>query len=109
MALPELQNRKPGMMVLISLAIAVAFVYSIAALWIDPTGVFFWEMALLIDVMLLGHWLEMHSVRRASNALTELARLLPDEAEQIDANGTVTVCAVDSSPKQFARLRRIAI
>jgi cation transport ATPase len=56
MAGPELRAAKSGMMTLISLAIIVAFVYSVAALWIDPAGGFFWEMALLIDVMLLGHW-----------------------------------------------------
>jgi Cu2+-exporting ATPase len=76
------------MMTLISLAITVAFVYSIAALWIDPTGGFFWEMALLIDVMLLGHWLEMRSVRQASGALNELAKLMPDTAERLRADGS---------------------
>jgi Cu2+-exporting ATPase len=89
MALPEVQGRQPGMMTLISLAITVALLYSIAALWIDPAGGFFWEMALLIDVMLLGHWLEMRSVRQASGALNELAQLLPDEAERIGAGGSV--------------------
>jgi Cu2+-exporting ATPase len=88
MAGPELQARKPGMMTLISLAIIVAFVYSIAALWIDPAGGFFWEMALLIDVMLLGHWLEMRSVRQASGALNELAKLMPDTAERLGPDGS---------------------
>jgi P-type Cu2+ transporter len=55
MAVPEIRSRKPGMMTLISLAITVAFVYRVAAIWIDPHGGFFWEMVLLIDVMLLGH------------------------------------------------------
>ncbi len=87
MAGPELRTRQPGMMTLISLAILVAFVYSLAALWIDPMGGFFWEMALLIDVMLLGHWLEMRSVRQASGALDELAKLMPDEAERIGDDG----------------------
>jgi P-type Cu2+ transporter len=89
MAVPELRTRQPGMMTLISLAITVAFVYSIASLWIDPTGGFFWEMALLIDVMLLGHWLEMRSVRQASGALGELAKLMPDEAERLRPDGSV--------------------
>jgi P-type Cu2+ transporter len=88
MAVPELRTRQPGMMTLISLAITVAFLYSIASLWIDPTGGFFWEMALLIDVMLLGHWLEMRSVRQASGALGELAKLMPDEAERVQADGS---------------------
>ncbi|MCE7980317.1 MAG: heavy metal translocating P-type ATPase [Caldilinea sp. CFX5] len=89
MAIPELRNRQPGMMTLISLAITVAFVYSIATLWIDPMAGFFWEMALLIDVMLLGHWLEMRSVRQASGALNELAKLMPDEAERVHPDGSI--------------------
>ena len=87
MAAPELRSRRPGMMTLISLAITVAFLYSIAALRINPQGGFFWEMALLIDVMLLGHWLEMRSVRQASGALSELAKLMPDTAERIWPDG----------------------
>ena len=94
MALPEIRNRTPGMMVLISLAISVAFVYSLVMLFIDPTSGFFWEMALLIDVMLLGHWLEMRSVRQASGALDQLAKLLPDTAERIDHDGNVNTVAV---------------
>ena len=89
MARPEIANRKPGMMLLISLAITVAFVYSLAMVFVDPHSGFFWEMALLIDVMLLGHWLEMRSVRQASGALNELARLMPDTADRIAADGTV--------------------
>lgn len=93
MAQPEIRTRQPGMMTLISLAITVAFIYSLATLWIDPMGGFFWEMALLIDVMLLGHWLEMRSVRQASGALNELAKLMPDEAERIEADGQVVQVA----------------
>jgi Cu2+-exporting ATPase len=77
------------MMVLISLAITVAFVYSLAALVIDPEGGFFWELVTLIDVMLLGHWLEMRSVRQASGALDELAKLMPDTAERVQDDGSV--------------------
>jgi Cu2+-exporting ATPase len=87
MAVPEIRNRKPGMMTLISLAISVAFVYSLFALFISPGSGFFWEMATLIVVMLLGHWLEMRSVRQASGALNELARLMPDTAERLVTNG----------------------
>ncbi len=94
MAIPEIRNRKPGMMLLISLAISVAFVYSLVMLFIDPASGFFWEMALLIDVMLLGHWLEMRSVRQASGALDQLARLLPDTAERIGDDGNVEIVAV---------------
>jgi Cu2+-exporting ATPase len=87
MAVPEVRNRKPGMMLLISLAISVAFLYSLFAVFYSPGSGFFWEMATLIDVMLLGHWLEMRSVRQASGALNELAKLMPDTAERIKQNG----------------------
>ncbi|GAB4530029.1 MAG: heavy metal translocating P-type ATPase [Anaerolineae bacterium] len=96
MAVPEIQNRKPGMMTLISLAITVALGYSLFALIAGTDMSFFWEMALLIDVMLLGHWLEMRSVRQASGALNELAKLMPDTAEQIAADGTVREVSVTS-------------
>ena len=92
MAVPEIQDRNPGMMTLISLAITVAFAYSLFALMTDTGKSFFWEMATLIDVMLLGHWMEMRSVRQASGALNELAKLLPDSAERItDSSETETV------------------
>jgi len=87
MAVPEIKNRKPGMMTLISLAIIVAFVYSLATLFIDAGTGFFWELVTLIDVMLLGHWIEMRSVRQASGALNELAKLMPDTAERIISDG----------------------
>jgi len=87
MAIPEVKNGQPGMMTLISLAISVAFVYSWAALFIAPGSGFFWELVTLIDVMLLGHWLEMRSVRQASGALNELAKLMPDTAERVLPDG----------------------
>ncbi len=89
MAVPEIRQHQPGMMTLISLAITVALAYSLAALVIDPEGGFFWELVLLIDVMLLGHWLEMRSVRQASGALDELAKLMPDTAERVMDDGGV--------------------
>ena len=89
MAVPELRDRKPGMMTLISLAIGVAFIYSVAALIIAPGSGFFWELVTLIDVMLLGHWMEMRSIRQASGALNELAKLMPDTAERIQPDGSV--------------------
>lgn len=89
MAVPEVQNRKPGMMTLISLAITTAFLYSLFAVVAAPGSGFFWEMATLIDIMLLGHWMEMRSVRQASGALNELAKLMPDTAEQIKDNGDI--------------------
>ncbi|WP_375142065.1 heavy metal translocating P-type ATPase [Natronoarchaeum rubrum] len=83
MAAPELRDRSPGMMTLISMAITVAFVYSLASVAFPTESAFFWELVTLIDIMLLGHWIEMRSVRRASSALDELARLVPDTAERI--------------------------
>jgi len=96
MATPELKERKPGMMTLISLAISVAFIYSVAAEFIDLGEGFFWELVTLIDIMLLGHWLEMRSVRQASGALNELAKLMPDTAERIiKGSNTETVSVTD--------------
>jgi Cu2+-exporting ATPase len=94
MAGPELRNRQPGMMTLISLAISVAFLFSVAALFLPGQSDFFWELATLIDIMLLGHWIEMRSVRQASGALNALAKLMPDTAERILPDGnTETVPA----------------
>ncbi len=90
MARVEFENREPAMMMLISLAITVAFVYSLAAVFFLPgTMGFFWELVTLIDIMLLGHWMEMRSVRQASGALDELARLMPDTAERIGEDGDI--------------------
>jgi Cu2+-exporting ATPase len=88
MAGPEIRTRKPGMMTLITLAIGVAFFYSLAALIFSLGETFFWELVTLIDVMLLGHWLEMRSVRQASGALNELAKLMPDTAEKLQPDGS---------------------
>jgi P-type Cu2+ transporter len=95
MAVPELRNRQPGMMTLISLAITVAYVYSLAAFFILAGETFFWELVTLIDIMLLGHWLEMRSVRQASGALQELAKLMPDTAERIRPDGNTEQVATD--------------
>ncbi len=106
MAMPELRARKPGMMALISLAIVVAFVYSLAALLFDLGEGFFWELVTLIDVMLLGHWLEMRSVRQASSALDDLAKLMPDEAERIGPDGeleTVPVGELEEGDRVLVR------
>jgi Cu2+-exporting ATPase len=94
MAVPELKNRQPGMMTLISLAISVAFVYSLAALFLPASITFFWELVTLIDIMLLGHWIEMRSIRQASGALNELAKLMPDTAERINENGNPETVSV---------------
>lgn len=89
MAMPEVRNRRPGMMVLISLAISVSFVYSLAAMFINLGEGFFWELVTLIDIMLLGHWIEMRSVRQASGALNALAKLMPDTVEHIGPDGSI--------------------
>ncbi len=88
-ALSEVRSRQPGMMLLISLAITVAFVASAAtSLGLGSLGMdFWWELALLLVVMLLGHWLEMRALGQASSALDALAALLPDEAERLDEVG----------------------
>lgn len=84
----ELKAVRPGMMTLIALAITTAYIYSSAVVFKLPGEVFFWELATLIDIMLLGHWLEMKSVMGASRALEELARLMPSEAHLLQPDGT---------------------
>jgi P-type Cu2+ transporter len=79
----ELKAKKPGMMTLISMAISVAYVYSIAVQFGLGGEAFFWELATLITIMLLGHWLEMASVMKAENALDAIKQLLPDRAEKL--------------------------
>jgi Cu2+-exporting ATPase len=96
MAIPEIRYRKPGMMTLISLAISVAFFYSLAAQLFGLGEGFFWELVTLIDIMLLGHWLEMRSVRQASGALSELAKLMPDQAELVGPNGEIRTVPVSA-------------
>ncbi len=91
-AIDELKQRQPGMMLLIALAITVAFLASWGSSlhWLGHELDFWWELALLIVIMLLGHWLEMRSLAQTSSALDSLAALLPDEAEKVDDDGTVT-------------------
>ncbi len=83
----ELKEKKPGMMTLIALAISVAYFYSSAVVLGLAGKIFFWELVSLIDIMLLGHWIEMKSVMGASNALQELAKMMPSEARRIKKNG----------------------
>lgn len=85
----ELKERKPGMMTLIAIAISTAYVYSSAVVFGVTGSVFFWELATLIDVMLLGHWLEMRSIMAAFSALEELARLMPSEAHKVMKDGSI--------------------
>ncbi|SRR6266496_2063072 len=85
----ELEGRQPGMMTLISMAITVAFGYSLSSTFGLVNGMdFWWELATLVTIMLLGHWLEMASVMSAQGALKELAKLLPDEAELVAGGAT---------------------
>lgn len=83
----EIRKKAPGMMTLIALAISVAYFYSSAVVFGLGGKIFFWELVSLIDIMLLGHWIEMKSVMGASNALQELAKMMPSEARVIDSEG----------------------
>lgn len=83
----ELKKKSPGMMTLISLAILVSYIYSTLTIFVLNGEDFFWELATLIDIMLLGHWIEMKSVMGASKTLTELARLMPETAHVLLGNG----------------------
>ena len=85
----ELRSRRPGMMTLISVAIATAYLYSSAVVFGLTGKLFFWELASLIDIMLLGHWIEMRSVMGASRALEELAKLMPSDAHKLMPDGSV--------------------
>jgi P-type Cu2+ transporter len=79
----ELRDRAPGMMTLIALAISVAFFFSLAVTLGFPGEELWWELATLVTIMLLGHWIEMRSIFQAQGALRELARLLPSTAERV--------------------------
>ena len=87
-ALRELKAKLPGMMTLIALAISVAYAYSVFITLSGGTETLFWELATLITIMLLGHWMEMRAVSGAQSALKELSKLLPDEAEVIRGGKT---------------------
>ena len=96
-AVSEIRSRKPGMMLLIALALTMALISS----WGSTLHVlghdldFWWELALLVVIMLLGHWIEMRSLAQTSSALDSLAALLPDEAEKVDGDRIVTVAPAD--------------
>ena len=85
----ELKEKAPGMMTLIAFAISVSYIYSTFAIFLNIGNDFFWELATLIVIMLLGHWIEMKSVMGASRALDELLKLMPEEAHLIHNNGEV--------------------
>ncbi|GAA1454815.1 heavy metal translocating P-type ATPase [Nesterenkonia lacusekhoensis] len=96
-AVSEIRSRKPGMMLLIGLAITVAFIASWGATLhiLDHELNFWWELALLVVIMLLGHWIEMRSLAQTTSALDSLAALLPDEAEKVDGDDVVKVAPAD--------------
>ncbi len=91
----ELSDRSPGMMTLIGLAISVAYIFSAAVVLGVQGRMFFWELATLIDVMLLGHWIEMRSVMGASRALEKLAELMPTTAHLLQEDGETRDVALD--------------
>ncbi len=90
----ELKEKSPAMMTLIAFAITVAYVYSALTIFILEGNDFFWELATLIVIMLLGHWIEMRSVMGASKALDELIKLMPEEAHVILENGDTKMVSV---------------
>ena len=85
----EVKSRRPGMMALVAVAIATAYLYSSAVVFGLTGKMFFWELATLVDIMLLGHWIEMRSVMGASKALEELAKLMPSDAHKLMPDGSV--------------------
>jgi Cu2+-exporting ATPase len=95
----EIKSKNPGMMTLIGIAITVAYVYSSAVVFGLEGKVFFWELATLIVVMLLGHWIEMRSVMGASSALNELARLMPKDAHKIISDNKTTDIPIEELKK----------
>lgn len=91
----ELKLLKPGMMTLIAVAIATAYLYSSAVVFGLSGKIFFWELVTLIDIMLLGHWIEMKSIMGASRALEELARLMPSDAHKLMPDGSIKDVPID--------------
>lgn len=85
----ELRQKSPGMMTLIGIAISVAYFYSSAVALGVPGKSFFWELVTLIDIMLLGHWVEMRSILGASRALELLVEMMPAEAHRVGAGGAI--------------------
>jgi Cu2+-exporting ATPase len=95
----ELKKKQPGMMTLIGVAITVAYGYSVAITFGLEGKPFYWELATLIDIMLLGHWIEMKSVVGASSALQRLVQLMPSEAHLIGDGGETRDVAVSEIKK----------
>ncbi|GAB1486630.1 hypothetical protein MASR2M79_16810 [Aminivibrio sp.] len=91
----ELKKAEPGMMTLIAVAITTAYVYSSVVVFGLRGKMFFWELAILIDIMLLGHWIEMRSIMGASRALEEMAKLLPSDAHKLREDGSTEDVPID--------------
>jgi len=104
-AVAELTDRRPGMMTLIALAITVAFVFSLAVTLGFPGMDLWWELATLVTIMVLGHWIEMRSISQAQGALKELAKLLPDTALRLAGERTETVPIADLRPGDLVLVR----
>jgi Cu2+-exporting ATPase len=104
-AVGEIRDRLPGMMTLISLAISVAFVFSIAVTLGVPGMDLWWELATLITIMILGHWIEMRSISQAQGALKELAKLVPDTAERVVGEKTEHVAVSDLAENDVILIR----
>jgi Cu2+-exporting ATPase len=94
-AYDELKNKEPGMMTLIAMAISVAYLYSMAVVFGFNGQEIFWELATLVLIMLLGHWIEMRAINNASKALESLASLMPDTANRITENGETEEVQID--------------
>ncbi|MFO7546744.1 MAG: copper-translocating P-type ATPase [Trueperaceae bacterium] len=105
----ELAERAPAMMTLISLAIGVAYLYSMVVALGYPGTPFFWELATLIDIMLLGHWIEMSSIQNASRALEELTKLMPSVAHRYPSDGTTDGTTEDVPIDELTEGDRILI
>ncbi len=102
----EARSRRPGMMLLIAMAISVAYAASLSTSLGFFDLEFWWELGALISIMLLGHWLEMRAIGQAQGALTALAELLPDEAERVGADGrTESVAIADLAPGDLVLVR----
>ncbi|MEO9887174.1 MAG: heavy metal translocating P-type ATPase, partial [Balneola sp.] len=95
----ELRNKKPGMMTLIGIAITTAYVYSMLVVFAVEGKIFFWELVTLVDIMLIGHYIEMKSVMSASKALEELAKLMPSEAHLVQEDGSTKEVALEELKK----------
>src|SRR4029453_5832661 len=104
-AISEMRDRLPGMMTLISLAISVAFLFSLAVTAGFPGSDLWWELSTLVTIMLLGHWIQNRSIAQAQGALNKLARLLPDTAGRVVGDQTVTVSVSDLRDQDIVLVR----